>query len=153
MSVNIYLESNDFQEYLELIKKYLLKHNQQLSKNKTIVLKILFENSNKHLSADEIIEVSGDEQKLKSSTLYTILGQLEAYKIIEATIVNEKKRYELIINSKPHLHLYCIECNEFSVLESDNVVMAFKSDLQKIGFKPMKYNIIINGICKKCMDN
>lgn len=152
MGVNIYLETNDFLNYVDLVKTYLNSHNQQLSKNKIAVLKILFENSNKHLSADEIIEISTQDKKLKSSTLYTVLNQLEAFDVIDSTILNDKKRYELIINSKPHLHLYCMECKEFSVLESDNVLKAFKSDLENIGFKAMKYNIIINGICNKCQN-
>ncbi len=74
------IPTNQIQEYidfLEIVEKRLESHNQILTINKSIILELLFENS-EHLSAEDIILLSKTKEsnKLSATTVYRILNIL-----------------------------------------------------------------------------
>ncbi|MEA2051083.1 MAG: transcriptional repressor [Campylobacterota bacterium] len=154
---------NEYIEFLKIVEKRLESHNQILTINKSIILELLFENS-EHLSAEDIIELSKisnlncvendtmnkQKNKLKVTTVYRVLNTFERFGIVDSIFVDDKKRYELSYFKQPHYHLYCQECNKISEFESLDIHDKFLSELKNQNFKPTNYNVIINGICKEC---
>ena len=148
------IPTNNVQEYIEFLKivgKRLESHNQVLNINKSIILEILFENS-EHLSVDDIILLSKTKEsnKLSVTTIYRILNVFETLGIIDSIIVDDKKRYELSYFKQPHYHLYCQNCHKISEFESLDIHDKFLQNLKSEGFKPTNFNVIINGVCKQC---
>jgi len=146
--------TNQIQEYIEFLKiveKRLESHNQILNINKSIILEILFENS-EHLSADDIILLSKakESNKLSVTTAYRILNIFESLGIVDSIIIDDKKRYELSYFKQPHYHLYCQNCHKIHEFENLDIHDEFLTNLRKIDFKPTNFNVIINGVCKQC---
>ncbi len=145
---------NKIQEYLDFIKiveKRLESHNQILTINKSIILELLFENT-EHLCAEDIIELSKKKQSssLKVTTVYRALSTFETFGIVDSIIVDDKKRYELSYFKQPHYHLYCQSCHKIDEFENLDLHDKFLRNLKSEGFKPTNFNVIINGVCKQC---
>jgi len=80
--------------------------------------------------------------KLDKVTIYRILELFEKNKIIFSEIFSDKKRY--YIADKPHHHIVCQSCQKMSCVPCSH-------DLPKIkGFKNIKHNIYLTGICNNC---
>ncbi|MEA3353240.1 MAG: Fur family transcriptional regulator [Campylobacterota bacterium] len=141
----------EYLEFLKIVEKRLESHNQNLTINKSIILELLFENS-EHLCAEDIIKLSKKKENnsLKASTVYRALNTFETFGIVDSITVGDKKRYELSYFKQPHYHLYCQECNTISEFESLDIHDMFLRELKHLKFKPTNFNIIINGVCSKC---
>ena len=147
------LENSDMKEYLDfisIVENRLSSHNQLLTFNKSKILEILFENS-EHLSVEDIVRISKEKDiELKTTTVYRTLATFEAFGIVDSILVNDKKRYELSYFKQPHYHLYCQSCHKISEFESLDIHDKFLIHLKNLEFKPTNFNVIINGVCKKC---
>jgi Fe2+ or Zn2+ uptake regulation protein len=144
-------EIQEYIDFLKIVEKRLESHNQLLTINKSIILEILFENS-EHLSAEDIIRLSKKKQNnsLKVTTVYRVLGTFETFGIVDSITVDDKKRYELSYFNQPHYHLYCQSCHIISEFESLDIHGKFLQSLKRLNFTPTNFNVIINGICNKC---
>jgi len=140
------LNSKDYLEFYEIIKKRVEKHNQIFTINKQEVMKVFF-NSLEHLSIDEIILKTKITNK---STIHRVLSSFEGLGIIEGIMIDDIKRYELVYLKQPHYHLYCQECNSISEFDSKDIHNLFLKDLENMNFKATNFNVIINGVCKTC---
>ena len=144
---------SEYIEFLKIVEKRLESHNQILTINKSIILELLFENS-EHLSVEDIIQLSKQKQSnsLNVTTVYRGLSTFETFGIVDSIIIDDKKRYELSYFKQPHYHLHCQSCNKISEFESLDIHDMFLNNLKNIDFKPTNFNVIINGVCKKCQD-
>jgi Fe2+ or Zn2+ uptake regulation protein len=143
-------------EYLyliDIIKKRFEKHNQVFSSNEENIFKILFE-CTEHLSLDEIVKNVYDifEVDLNGSLVYKTLSSFETLGIVENIMIDEKKRYELSYFKNTHYHLYCQECNKIEEFESAQIHQSFVKHLMDVEFRATNFNVIINGVCKKCQN-
>jgi len=146
------INSTDSIKLMKLIEKRLDTRGQVLTINKKVIVKILLENS-EHLTVDDIVGISEKNKykKLDRTTVYRILSKFESYDIVDSIVLNDnKKRYELTYLKNPHYHIYCNECNNMSEFENLDIHDKFLSQLKNENFQPMNFNIIINGVCKKC---
>ncbi len=48
--------------------------------------------------------------------------------------------------------MYCQDCHKISEFESLDIHNKFLGQLNDISFQPTNFNVIINGICKKCQN-
>jgi len=144
-------KAQEYIDFLQIVKKRLVSHNQILNINKSSILEILFENS-EHLSVDDILILSKTKKSIKLSitTIYRILNVFETFGIVDSIIVDDKKRYELSYFKQPHYHLYCQRCHNIAEFESLDIHDKFLQNLKSEGFKPTNFNVIINGVCKQC---
>jgi len=145
------VENNEYLNIFNIIKKRFEKHSQIFTINKQMIFKILYNNS-EHLSVEEIVLIGNKyfEEVLNNSTVYRILSAFEMLGIVDYIVVDDKKRFELVYFKQPHYHLYCQECNKVMEFESMDVHDLFLAHLKSIDFKPTNFNVIINGVCKKC---
>lgn len=152
MSAGVKKELTEYVEFLKIVEKRLASHSQILTFSKSKVLEILFD-SGKHLTVEEILNISRKSlnNQLKTTTIYRTLSTFESLGIVDSIIVDEKKRYEVSYFKQPHYHLYCQECNEIEEFENLEIHNMFLEQLNQREFKATGFNVIINGICKKCL--
>ena len=153
MSTLPIIDKSEYLNICNIIKNRFEKHKQLFTVNKQMIFKILYDNS-EHLSVDEIILIANKENKqlLNNSTVYRILSTFEMLGIVDNIIVDDKKRFELVYFKQPHYHLYCQECNKVMEFESLDIHDLFLSHLKSINFKPINFNVIINGVCQQCQE-
>jgi Fur family ferric uptake transcriptional regulator len=140
----------EYIDFLNIVSKRLESHNQILTLNKSMILEILFENS-EHLSAEDIIELSKYKKDclLKTTTVYRALSAFEALGIVHSILVNDKKRYET--NFKEHHdHLICVKCNSIIEFINSKVEKEQEKIAKQQGFKLLTHTMYLYGVCKDC---
>lgn len=142
----------EFIDFLKIVENRFSSHNQMLTTNKSIILELLFENY-EHLSVKDIVQLSKDKQNnLKTTTVYRVLNMFETFGIVDSILIDDEKRYELSYFKQPHYHLYCQSCNKVSEFENLDIHDKFLANLKNKNFKPTSFNVIINGICNRCLN-
>jgi len=121
----------------------------KFSKQRELILNEVM-NSHIHPTADIIYtNLKKENPGLSLGTVYRNLSQLTEHGYIsKLSIPNESDRFDK--NVKPHAHLVCEKCNNIFDIES-NYIGDFLSNLSKEkDISILKYDIVLNGICKNC---
>ena len=137
--------------YLSIIENgsQIMKYN---TKNRKLVLDFLKNNSDKHLTIEEIYNALNEEVPLAS--LYRIIDDLSESGEIRKYIIsiNEPSRYQYIDNKDEHLHfhLLCTKCGKLIHLECHEVNNLIKhiEDNHKFAIDVSKVNLY--GLCEDC---
>ena len=126
------------------------------TKQKELIINILNNNKNKHLTAEEILmNINKENNMIGQATVYRVLGQLVKSGIIRKYIGadNKKACYQYIdkkTKCNMHYHLVCEKCGQTihyansSVEKLKNIILkenGFELNLQKINFY---------GLCNGC---
>ena len=76
------------------------------TKQRRVLAKILFENGNRHLSADELFhDVKKEDRKISMATVYNTLKQFTSLGLVREVVVDQNKSL-YCTNRKSHYHLY-----------------------------------------------
>ncbi len=76
------------------------------TKQRRVLAKILFENGNRHLSADELFDdVKKEDRKISMATVYNTLKQFTSLGLVREVVVDQNKSL-YCTNHKNHYHLY-----------------------------------------------
>ena len=76
------------------------------TKQRRVLAKILFENGNRHLSADELFhDVKKEDRKISMATVYNTLKQFTSLGLVKEVVVDQNKSL-YCTNHKSHYHLY-----------------------------------------------
>jgi Fur family ferric uptake transcriptional regulator len=110
--------------------------NIKLTTARKAILEILL-NSNKPLCYEDIKE----DLSMDKATFYRNINKFEDVNIISSFESNDKKRYFEIQKTK-HSHFICSSCSQIQCIHE-------KLDFHLEGYKID--NIIIKGICPKCL--
>ncbi|MBQ3021555.1 MAG: transcriptional repressor [Bacilli bacterium] len=116
------------------------------TKQKNLVLEII-NNSCNHLTAEEIyMECKKVIPNISLGTVYRNLNHLvESYKIIRIKMKDNIDRFD---KNVIHSHVICSECGKI-----EDVMFDFIKKLPIIkDYEIMNYDLIFNGICKKCKE-
>jgi Fur family ferric uptake transcriptional regulator len=138
------------------LKEHLSSKSYKVTGQRQAVLRLLAENSKKHLSADEIYkQLSEKETGIGIATVYRTLALLEKLKFITRINLDDGCiRYQL---SDPHAkhehhHLICECCGTVLDIQEDLLESLEKQVLQKNGFRVNNHRLKLYGICKECFD-
>lgn len=112
------------------------------------VLEYFFRNKN-HPTAEQIYEgLNAEMPTLSRATVYNTLGLFkERHLIRTVSSENQNTRYDLTGNE--HGHFYCIRCREIY----DFPYCYAGSYAQLEGFGIESEEIIVKGVCKRCLEN
>ncbi len=117
------------------IDKIIKDKNIKLTTARIAILDIL-KKAKKPLSYEDIkINISMDK-----ATFYRNISLFEEEGILNSFESNDKKRYFELIEA-PHAHFVCLNCNSVECLNDLDI----KLDDYIVS------NVIVNGICKKCL--
>lgn len=129
----------------ELLKEYDLKVTPQ----RIAIVEELYKHG--HMNIDDLYKKLLDRfPSVSLATIYkNVNSMVEKIFLSEVKIPNSKTVYELI--KKEHAHLVCSKCNEVVDIELDpSDIQTQVSNLSK--FKIQQTNIVLSGICSKCLE-
>lgn len=126
------------------------------TRQKVLILEMLKQNSNRHLTVDEMMMIfTAKKTNVSRATLYRYLdalvqtGEVRKYQTSEL----DKACYQYIdkeTNCKEHFHLMCIECGSLKHLECDKISDLVSHIEIDHKFKVDPGRIVIYGICENC---
>ncbi len=143
------------QERLEQIKKQLHAEQFKLTPQREATLRVLLENEESHLSAEEIFMlVKQKSPDIGLATVYRTLDLLCDLKIIEKLNFGDGvARYEFRTDDHPHHHhhLICLKCGSLSEIEDmlDDLEARVERDHK---FKIVDHRVSFLGYCENCRD-
>ena len=91
------------------------------TKQRMILIKLLFENSDRHISAEELFEeVRKENMKISLATIYNTLKQFTKVGLLKELVVDQNKSI-YCTNHDPHYHLYIEDEGKVIDIPQENI--------------------------------
>lgn len=123
----------------------------KFSKQRELILNYIL-NSHEHLTADTIYaDLKKDNPELSLGTVYRNLTKLtEIGAIKKVSLPNQVDKFDK--NLEPHAHFICDECGSITDISIPGMDEFLDKVSDEDGISIRKYDLTLNGICKKCKD-
>lgn len=122
------------------------------TKNKIKILNCLKENSYRHLTIDQIVELLDNQIPLAS--VYRIIDSLVLEGLVRKYVIdnNTSACFQYIENSEEHnhFHMLCTKCGKLIHLECDEVNHLLKHIENDHDFKIDITKVTLYGVCADC---
>lgn len=136
------------------IKERLKKEGYKLTKQREAILKVIINNSEEHLSCDEIYRIVIKESPdLGIATVYRTLQLFEKLDIVYRLNFDDGcSRYELIpvTEAHQHHHLICMNCGKVIEVKLDLLESLEESIEREEQFTIVDHNLKFYGYCGEC---
>lgn len=115
------------------------------------ILKLLEENLQRHMSAEDIYKVlMNTGENVSVATIYRVLHQFcEAGIVQRLNLENGHAVYELE-RGDHHDHMCCMKCGKISEFFDEAIEKRQKVIAEKAGWAITEHTMILFGICPKC---
>ncbi len=124
------------------------------SKQREIIIDTLTKNA-VHPTAEklyEIIKKEHPDSKIGIATVYRNLNKLAtAGKVKKINALENSEHFDH--NTHDHYHFMCNKCKQIFDIEVDIAPDIVKKIYESTGFKVTDYDIVLNGICKNCLND
>ena len=141
---------------LDFIKKQLYAANYKLTPQREATERVLLENEQDHLSAEDIfLMVKEKAPDIGLATVYRTLELLLELKIVDKINFGDGVyRYDLRKDGDVHFHhhLVCMNCGSVHEIEDDLLLDVEKIVESDYDFKIKDHRLTFYGICSKCQD-
>ena len=127
------------------------------TKQKNIIIEMLKQNKNRHLTADEMLKILEEmSSPVGKATLYRFLdvlvstGDLRKY----ITVDGDKACYQYVDDEEgchEHYHLKCIECGKLIHVDCSHLDEITNHIGEHHNFNVDKSRIVLYGTCNSCM--
>ena len=141
----------------EDFKKILKEKGLKVTRQRLVVLEVLAENEEKHLTAEEIYEkVKVENPDIGLATVYRTVQLLLELELIDRINLDDGfVRYEIADMEKSehhrHHHLICLQCGKVSAFQ-DDMLEALETGVEKaLGFRVTDHEVKLYGFCKDCL--
>ncbi|MCQ9626148.1 transcriptional repressor [Cetobacterium somerae] len=123
----------------------------KFSKQRELILNYIL-NSHEHLTADTIYaDLKKDNPELSLGTVYRNLTKLtEIGAIKKVSLPNQVDKFDK--NLDPHAHFICDECGSITDINIPGIDEFLDKVSKDDGISIRKYDLTLNGTCKKCKD-
>jgi len=134
------------------LKVVLKNKGMKYTEQRAIILQLLL-NMDKHLNAEEVLEIVKEkypDQKIGIATIYRTLNFLEEVNLISSiSFGKDGKKYEG--NNTPHHdHLICTSCGKIVEFFDESIEAKQESIAEDNGFKITDHTMQIFGECPAC---
>lgn len=142
-----------------IARERLAEGGYRLTRQRQMILSILFQNEGQHFTAEEIHQRITQEQgsAIGIATVYRNLVILHDAGIVEKLeIDNENSRYEIIhgVAGIRHHHLVCMKCGAIIEMQENLIDEALKEQIsEKYCFNVQDNRINLYGLCSCCQMN
>ena len=141
-----------YADVLENFKKLLRVNRLKYTKQRELILEIIYDNSG-HFTPEDIynlIKKSYPDIKLGIATVYRTLTLLEEANLVSSISFGAQgKKYEFGLGSH-HDHLVCLECGDISEFYDETMERLQEKIAKKFNFKMTTHIMKIMGICSTC---
>lgn len=144
----------DRDKFKDLLKEKGFK----MTRQRLVVLEVLAENPEQHLTAEEIYErVKVENPDIGLATVYRTVQLLLELELIDRINLDDGFiRYEIgSIEEKEHHryhHLICMRCGKVSAFQ-DDMLEALESGVREaLGFQVIDHEVKLYGYCKDCLE-
>ncbi|EHI96838.1 ferric uptake regulator, Fur family [Clostridium sp. DL-VIII] len=141
--------------YLNNIYEQLKIAGIALTCQRKIILQVLFENKDNHLSVEEIyhyVRIKIPDTGL--ATVYRTLELLYQLGIVrKLTFGDNVARYEMVSSESEHKHHFiCKECGTIIDVKDDFISIFNNRISNKYGFYLTEQSIVFEGLCSQCLE-
>ena len=146
------IENVDYDALLEEFKRLLKTNNLKFTKQREVILKVLYSNSD-HFSPEtlhSLIKEKYPKLNVGIATIYRTLNLLEENGIVTSISFGvQGKKYEL--GNKPHHdHMICTECGSIIEFEDEVIEKRQYEIAKQYDFLIKDHLMQLFGICKEC---
>lgn len=138
---------------LEVICQKLQEKEYKLTPQRKTILKVLLDNEEKHLSAEDIYQiVKHHYPEIGLATVYRTLELLADIDILQKMNFDDgKARYEFSSHDEHHHHhLICLKCGKVIEFNDDLLDVLEKTISEKKDFEVLDHKLKFYGYCSKC---
>jgi len=138
---------------LEDICQKLQEKEYKLTPQRKTILKVLLDNEEKHLSAEDIYQiVKHHYPEIGLATVYRTLELLADIDILQKMNFDDgKARYEFSSHDEHHHHhLICLKCGKVIEFNDDLLDVLEKTISEKKDFEVLDHKLKFYGYCSKC---
>lgn len=118
------------------------------------ILEILQGTARRHMSAEDVYKAlleSGEDVGL--ATVYRVLTQFQAAGLVQRhNFESDHAVYELD-QGEHHDHLVCVKCDSVIEFVDEEIEKKQTEIAEKAGFLITDHELVIYGVCKKCLVN
>lgn len=131
----------------------------RLTPQRRLVLEVFLENREKHLSAEEVYQLSRQREEIGLATIYRTLDLLEELGFLSKINFGDgRSRYELMqdgLNDETHNHhhLICLYCGRIQEVEEDLLHQLEEIVEKKHHFSVINHNLQFYGYCNRCKND
>ena len=141
-----------YEKVLENFKKLLKSNTLKYTKQRELILEIIYNNSG-HFTPEDIynlIKESYPDVKLGIATVYRTLTLLEDAHIVSSISFGAQgKKYEFGLGEH-HDHLVCLECGAIEEFIDETIEKQQEEIAKKFNFKMTNHILKITGTCSAC---
>jgi len=142
------------EQRIDRIKKQLHSKSYKLTPQREATLRVLLEQNEEHLSAEEVFLLVKDKApEIGLATVYRTLELLSELKVIDKINFGDGvSRYDIRREGAEHFHhhLVCIECGSVEQIVDDLLGPVEEIVEKDWEFKVIDHRLTFHGICKKC---
>jgi Fur family transcriptional regulator, ferric uptake regulator len=143
---------NKIKEMKSQFKEY------RLTPQRKLVLEIFMENKDRHLSAEELYQLSRDKgEDIGLATIYRTLELLEELGLLQKMNFGDgRSRYEMVPTGMlarhhhHHHHLICLECSRILEVEEDLLSQLERVVEEQHNFQIVNHYLQFFGYCPSC---
>lgn len=143
----------------EKFKEMLKEKGLKVTNQRLVVLKVLAEHKDRHMTAEEIYDLVRNEfRDIGIATVYRTVQLLLEMKLIDRIELNDGYvRYEIghqfFYDTKHyHHHLICKECGKVISFDDDLLEDLEKHIEETLGFCVLDHELKLYGKCKDCIE-
>lgn len=140
---------------MDQLKKKLQERQYKLTPQRQIVLQVFIDNSDKHLSAEDVHSLlRQNASEIGLATVYRSLELLSDMDILQKIDFGDgRSRYEINetdAKQHHHHHLICMDCGDVREFE-DDLLENLENDISgKCKFKIVDHQVKFYGYCQEC---
>lgn len=144
----------------EKFKQMLKAKGLKVTNQRLLVLEVLSNNKDKHLTAEDIYDlVKEDYPEIGLATIYRTVQLLHEMKLVDRINLDDGfTRYEIgetdVLAGKHHHHhhLICKECGKVIPMKDDRLDSLEDYIEKETGFHVLDHDLKFYGICKECRE-
>lgn len=140
---------------IEKIKQQLQSQGYKLTPQREATVRVLFENEQDHLSAEDVYMLVKDKSpEIGLATVYRTLELLSEMHVVEKMNFGDGvARYDLRNddNHHHHHHLICVQCGTVDEIMEDWLGPLEKRLAEEHNFYVIDHRLDFQGICHRCL--
>ncbi len=146
----------NMEEKIDKIKQQLQSHGYKLTPQREATVRVLLENEEDHLSAEDVFMLVKDKApEIGLATVYRTLELLSELHVVEKINFGDGvARYDLRTDTTKHHHhhLICVQCGAMDEIREDWLGPLEERLEKEFNFTVLDHRLDFQGICYRCKD-